>query len=71
MFAAAYGNSFLNAVIVSTNLSTYAIDRSTHRAVWSYPAAGSLALSRNGVLYVAGYNTFGATSMTLTAINLH
>lgn len=60
-----------NAVIVSTNLSTYAIDRSTHRAVWSYPAAGSLALSRNGVLYVAGYNTFGATSMTLTAINLH
>jgi hypothetical protein len=60
-----------NAVIVSTNRSTYAMDRSTHRAVWSYPAAGNLALSRNGVLYIAGYNTFGATSMKLTAINVH
>ncbi|SHM62157.1 PQQ-like domain-containing protein [Rhizobacter sp. OV335] len=59
-----------NAVIVSTNRSTYAIDRTTHRAAWSYPAPGNLALSRNGVLYIAGYNTVGATSMTLTAINL-
>ena len=60
-----------NTVIVSTNLSTYAIDRSTHRAVWSYPAAGNLAMSANGILYIASFGTFGATSMTLTAINLH
>jgi hypothetical protein len=60
-----------NAVLVSTNQATYAIDRSTHRAAWSYPAPGNLALSRNGVLYIAGYGSFGATTMTLTAINLH
>jgi outer membrane protein assembly factor BamB len=59
-----------NLVIVSTNLTTYAIDRATHRAVWSYPAAGNLALSRNGVLYIAGYNPAGGATMTLTALNL-
>lgn len=59
-----------NSVIVSTNQSTYAIDRTTHRAAWSYPAAGNLALSANGVLYIAGYTGWGATTMPLTAINL-
>jgi uncharacterized protein YigE (DUF2233 family) len=59
-----------NAVIVSTNISTYVIDRSTHRAVWSYPTAGNLALSPNGILYIEGYGTFGSTT-TLTAINVH
>lgn len=60
-----------NAVIVSTNKSTYAIDRSTRRPAWSYPAAGKLALSANGILYISGHGTFGAASATLTAINLH
>ncbi len=51
-----------NLVFVSTNLSTYAIDSTTHKAVWSYPVSGNLALSSNGVLYLEGTNT-------LTAIN--
>jgi hypothetical protein len=59
-----------NTVIVSTNRSTYAIDRTTHHVVWSYPVAGNLALSPNGVLYIASYGTNSATT-TLTAINLH
>jgi hypothetical protein len=52
------------AVIVSTNVSTYAIDRNTHHAIWSYPQAGNLALSPNGILYIEGNGT-------LTAINVH
>lgn len=55
-----------NVLIVSTGISTYAIDRGTHHVVWSYPMAGNLALSPNGILYIAGR---GAT--TLTAINVH
>lgn len=51
-----------NVVFVSTNLSTYAVDLTTHKAVWSYPASGNLALSSDGVLYLEGTNT-------LTAIN--
>ena len=47
---------------VSTNLSTYVVDLTTHKAVWSYPASGNLALSSDGVLYLEGTNT-------LTAIN--
>ena len=58
-----------NTVIVSTNLSTYAIDRKTHHVVWSYPVAGNLALSPNGILYIESPGTNGAT--TLTAINVH
>lgn len=41
-----------NLVFVSTNLATYAVDRATHRTVWSVPLAGKLSLSKNGVLYV-------------------
>ncbi len=59
-----------NAVIMSTNLSTYAIDRSTHHVVWSYPTAGNLALSPNGILYIEGYGA-GSSTTTLTAINVH
>ena len=59
-----------NTLIVSTNLSTYAIDRTTHHVVWSYPVSGNLALSANGILYIEGYGISGG-STTLTAINLH
>lgn len=59
-----------NAVIVSTNISTYMIDRSTRRAVWSYPNAGNLALSPNGILYIEGAGGTSTTA-TLTAINVH
>ena len=41
-----------NLLFVSTNLATYAIDLRTHKAVWSYPAAGRLALTRSGILYI-------------------
>jgi hypothetical protein len=51
-----------NLAFVSTNLSTYAVDLTTHKAVWSYPVTGNLALSSNGVLYLEGFNT-------LTAVN--
>jgi outer membrane protein assembly factor BamB len=51
-----------NLAFVSTNLSTYAVDLTTHKTVWSYPVTGNLALSSNGVLYLEGINT-------LTAIN--
>jgi hypothetical protein len=51
-----------NLAFVSTNLSTYAVDLTTHKAVWSYPVTGNLALSSKGVLYLEGINT-------LTAIN--
>lgn len=52
-----------NLVFVSTSSSTYAIDRATHAAVWNYHAAGRLALSANGILYIK------ATSK-IVAINL-
>ena len=52
-----------NLVFVSSNLSTYAIDLASHRAVWSYPQMGRLALTQNGILYIQG-------ETWLTAINL-
>lgn len=52
-----------NLVFVCTNLALYAIDVNTHKTVWSYPIVGRLALSAQGVLYVAGQDT-------LTAFNL-
>lgn len=48
---------------VSTNRSVYAVDRTSHKAVWSYPASGQLAISRNGILYIE-------TDSRLIAINL-
>ena len=53
-----------NLVFVSTSTMTYAIDRSTHATVWSYRAAGALALSANGVLYIKAPSR-------IFAINLH
>ena len=51
-----------NLVFVSTNQSVYAIDRTSHHQVWSYPVTANLAMSRNGILYLEGVNT-------LTAVN--
>lgn len=42
-----------NLVFVSTSTTTYAIDRTSHAVAWSYPVAGRLALSANGILYIA------------------
>lgn len=41
-----------NMVFVSTDKNTYAIDMRTGKAVWSYPLAGRLALTRSGILYI-------------------
>ncbi|QJE01821.1 PQQ-binding-like beta-propeller repeat protein [Massilia forsythiae] len=58
------GNVLLtnNLVFVSTENTTFAIDRATHLPVWTYPAGGNLALSSNGVLYIGGQSS-------ITAIN--
>ncbi len=50
-------------LFVSTGSTTYALDLRSHKPVWSYPAGGKLALSRNGVLYIQNKDA-------LTAINL-
>ena len=52
-----------NVVFVSTEKNTYAIDIRTGKAVWSYPLAGRLSLTRSGILYI---NAEGA----LVAINV-
>ncbi len=44
-----------NLLFVGTGAATYAIDLVSHRAIWTYPAAGDLAFG-DGVLYVAGAN---------------
>lgn len=58
-----------NLVFVSSDrkfgASTYAIDRSSHAIGWRHPVNGSLAVSDNGILYVAQ-----ALDASLFAINL-
>ncbi|MCS0582645.1 PQQ-binding-like beta-propeller repeat protein [Massilia pinisoli] len=41
-----------NLLFVSSNKATYAVDLRTHKAVWSYPMGGRLALTRSGILYI-------------------
>lgn len=41
-----------NLAFVSTNLAVYAIDLTTHEAVWRYPAPGMLSISGGGTLYI-------------------
>ena len=41
-----------NMVFVSTDKNTYGIDVASGKAVWSYPLAGRLALTRSGILYI-------------------
>jgi hypothetical protein len=52
-----------NLLFTSTNLATYAIDLSTHKVVWSYPAAGRLALSRSGILYIQNSDAVVAVNL--------
>lgn len=42
-----------NLLFVSTATATYAVDIATLKQVWSYPAGGTLALSSQGVLFIA------------------
>lgn len=57
-----------NLVFVSTDKAVYAIDLTTHQKVWSYAAAGQLAISSNLVLYIATGAT--ASDGGLVAIRL-
>ena len=52
-----------NLIFVSTNLSTYAIDRSTHHQVWSYPSSGNLAVSQSGILYLEAGDQLSAINV--------
>jgi hypothetical protein len=52
-----------NLIFVSTNITTYAISRTTNKVVWSYPISGKLALSKSGILYVQ-------SPTSLTAFNV-
>ena len=52
-----------NLLFISTNLNTYAIDLKSHKAVWSYPAAGFLAISQNGILYIQSPDALVAVNL--------
>jgi len=41
-----------NLVFVSTDANVYAIDLSTHQAVWQYAKPGMLAISGSSILYI-------------------
>jgi len=42
-----------NLLLVSTAANTYAVDLASHAQAWTYPAGGQLALSAQGVLFIA------------------
>ena len=52
-----------NLLFVSTNRVTYAIDKVTRKTVWSYPMAGLLSISQNGVLYIQGTDATVAVNL--------
>jgi outer membrane protein assembly factor BamB len=53
-----------NHAFVGTTKGLHAVDLRSRQSVWSYPVSGTLAVSANGVLYIAHPDG-------LTAINLH
>jgi outer membrane protein assembly factor BamB len=53
-----------NLLLVSTAANTYAVDLASHVQVWTYPAGGALALSAQGILFVA------QSSGKLTAVSM-
>jgi outer membrane protein assembly factor BamB len=53
-----------NLLLVSTAANTYAVDLASRTQVWSYPAGGHLALSAQGILFIA------QSSGRLTAISV-
>jgi hypothetical protein len=52
-----------NLVFLSTDKTTYAIDRTTHAPVWSYPFAGKLSMSANGILYINDRSSIVAVNL--------
>ena len=67
-----FGNAVAsqNLVFVSTRKAVYAIDTTSHAAVWLYPYPGKLAISASGVLYVRR-GPGPSIGNGLAAINLH
>jgi hypothetical protein len=68
----ALSHPYRSQVVVTNNIAfvaggshTYAVDLTSHTSSWNYPAAGSMAISSNGVLYIA------SREGRLVAINLH
>jgi hypothetical protein len=53
-----------NLLLASTATHTYAVDLATQQPVWSYPAGGHLALSAQGILFIA------QSSGRLTAVSV-
>ena len=45
-----------NVLFASTATTTYAIDLQAHATLWTYPAGGALALTREGTLLIAQGN---------------
>jgi len=59
VFFSTYGTDFY-----SDTARTWAIDLNTHQVVWNFPAAGTLAISANRMLYVVrGAPTFKADTL--------
>lgn len=52
-----------NLLFASTNKNTYAIDLRSQKVVWSYPAAGHLAISANGILYIQNPDALVAVNL--------
>lgn len=57
-----------NLLFVAAGQRTVALDLQTHQPVWSYPLAGHLALSANGLLYIVSADP--AIGGRVVAINL-
>jgi len=53
-----------NLLLVGTAANTYAVDLASRNHVWTYPAAGHLALSAQGILFIA------QSSGRLTAVSV-
>lgn len=60
-----------NVLFVAGEKNTYALDLASHQLAWTYRLSGTLALSRNGVLYIRSAQGAYAGNVTyLTAINV-
>ena len=59
-----------NLLFVAAGRNTYAIDLATRKTAWTYRMSGTLALSPNGVLYIARRSSAPGVEPVLSAINL-
>jgi outer membrane protein assembly factor BamB len=59
-----------NLVFVSTGTATFAIDLLTHQSAWTLPYGGRLAMSNQGVLYLATHDPLDDQLGWLAAINV-